>query len=94
MSERASVKITVQRLRRGRLVRGHCRAKTSRNRRAPRCERQLTVVSGKAVAEPGRNTLRLRKGQVSAGVYRVRISAVDRAGNRARTFVRRFSIRR
>lgn len=94
MSERASVKITVQHLRRGRLVRGHCRAETSRNRGAPRCERQLTVVSGKAVAEPGKNTLHLRKGQISAGAYRVRVTAVDRAGNRAKTFARRFSIRR
>lgn len=92
MSERANVSIAVQRLSSGRLVRGRCRAQTRGNRRSPKCERRVTVVSGKDVAEPGRNTLYLRSRHLSLGTYRVRISASDRAGNHAktRTLVRRF----
>jgi hypothetical protein len=92
MSERANVTIAVQRLSSGRLVRGRCRAQTRGNRRSPKCERRVTVVSGKAVAEPGRNTLYLRSRHLTLGTYRVRISALDRAGNHAKTgtLVRRF----
>jgi predicted outer membrane repeat protein len=89
LSEAARVSMRVERRRLGRRVRGRCRRPTARNRRARRCRRWVGVSTFHREALEGPNSVRFSgrvrvRGRARAlrrGRYRLRLIAVDGAGN-------------
>lgn len=86
LSEPATVAVAIERVLRGRRVRGRCRAPSARNRRRPRCERRIGVTRLRLAGVAGPNSLgfraRRRGKPLPTGRYRARLTAVDAAGNR------------
>jgi len=93
LSEPARLRIVVSRARRGRLVRGRCRAARREATVARRCNRwaQLRVLRPRA--RKGMNRLSLGRLRVAAG-HRVLVRATDAAGNSSPRKRVRFRIRR
>ena len=97
VSEVAEVTVTVLRKQRGKRVRGRCVRASKRTRGARRCTRLVAVARVEQQAGAGRNTLALprRAGRpLPPGRYRVRLTAVDAAGNVSAVSSRSFRIRR
>ncbi|MFN2616939.1 MAG: hypothetical protein ABR581_07410 [Thermoleophilaceae bacterium] len=97
LSERAQLRLRIQKRRLGRRVRGRCRPTTRRNRRRAPCARYVTlrgILSLKRPAGPSSVHLsgRLRGRRLRAGRYRLRVGAIDAAGNRAKPRRIRFRI--
>ena len=92
LSEKASVRISIQRRASGRRSGGACVAPTPALRNAPRCDRYLTVVTLRRTGYTGRNTVpfsgRVNGRAFAPGGYRARLKGTDRAGNAslARTY--------
>jgi len=89
LSEAARVTLRYERRTRGRRVAGRCRALTRRNRGRATCSRWVLVRgSARHSGRAGANSLRL-SGRIGGrtlkpGVYRLRLSARDGAGNASR----------
>jgi hypothetical protein len=101
LTETATVTFKVQRVRKGRRIRGRCRAATRRNKRLSRrrCKLYKRVRgSFKHTGGAGLNSVRFtgRVGgkRLKPGTYRLLAVAVDLAGNRSRTIRKGFRIKR
>jgi hypothetical protein len=97
LSERATVRLRIQRALPGRRAGGRCRKPAPRLRRARRCTRYSGVGTitrhglaqgAKAVSFSGR----FRRRALRPGPYRVLADAIDSTGNRSRSFAARFTI--
>jgi 6-phosphogluconolactonase (cycloisomerase 2 family) len=84
LSEDASVRIALERVRPGRMVHGVCRRQTRRNRRSRACRRFQQVGSFTAGGHTGSNEVvvpaKLRGRALPAGTYRATLTATDAAG--------------
>ena len=81
----------------GRRVGGICRRTTRANRRRPRCTRYVTKGSLRRTLRAGLRRVRFQgrltaRKRLTLGRYRLRIGAVDIAGNRSRTRTAFFTI--
>jgi hypothetical protein len=91
LSEAARVSLRIERSRPGRRVRGSCRRPARLNRGAPRCRRWTAVrtffrdgaAGANRVRFSGRVLVRGRARALEPGRYRVRLQALDAAGNRS-----------
>lgn len=95
LSEAAQVTVTVERLVTGRRVGGRCRV-AGRSRSGARCTlvRKVTATRSTGRAGEVRVTIRGARGRaLGAGSYRLTVSAVDAAGNRARPAVTSLLVR-
>ncbi|HEX6984177.1 MAG TPA: hypothetical protein VF170_02315, partial [Planctomycetaceae bacterium] len=85
LSEKATVRITIERRLRGRRVGRRCLKPTARNRSGRRCARWRRRGQITASATAGRNSTRfsgrVRKRRLRPGRYRARLIATDPAGN-------------
>jgi hypothetical protein len=88
LSEPARVTLTIERLRIGRRSAGTCRATTRGNRRRPRCLIARRVALLNATAGTTERAITLPK--LAAGAHRVRVVAIDAAGNASRPSLLRF----
>ncbi|MBA3262092.1 MAG: M36 family metallopeptidase [Thermoleophilaceae bacterium] len=97
LSERATVRIAIERGSAGRVVRGRCLPAKRSLRRRPRCTRYARVATlvraylpagARQVAFSGR----IGRRALRPGAYRATISATDPAGNRSRVVRLTFSI--
>lgn len=96
VSEPATVTLLIERRKRGRRVRGRCRAPRPEYRGRPRCRRHRAVATLLREADRGRNrtrfTGRIGRKKLRPGRYRLTLRAVDRAGNSSRRVRRSFRI--
>jgi hypothetical protein len=99
LSEAARVTLTFQRPRAGRRVGRRCLPPTRARRSRPRCTRYLTAGTLAVNGRQGRNRVRFqgrlnRRRRLGPGPYRIRLVAVDRAGNRSIPRITRIRILR
>ena len=92
LSEAATVKLSVQKAKRGRRVRGKCRKPTAKNRLRRKCTRYVKVKGVTVNGKSGLNKVRFSR-RLSKGRYRVVAVATDAAGNK-KTFTKKFRVRR
>nr|MDQ4041609.1 hypothetical protein [Actinomycetota bacterium] len=96
LSAAARVSFRVDRARRGRVVNGHCRRQTARNRRGRPCTVWRRVGSFSQQGRRGNNRRRFsgRVGRrtLSPGSYRFMAQATTRRGNRSIRVARRFRV--
>jgi hypothetical protein len=97
LSERATVKIVLQRATTGRRAEGKCRAARRRLRNRPRCTRYLKAGTLLRLnLRPGARTVsftgRVGRRALRLGAHRASISATDAAGNRSHARRLRFLI--
>ncbi|HEV2754365.1 MAG TPA: choice-of-anchor Q domain-containing protein [Actinomycetota bacterium] len=93
-SENATLRATLSRVVRGRRRGGRCVTSAPKPKKGRRCTkaRRVKQMPGSVVA--GANTVRLLAGTLAPGPYRLRIVAVDAAGNVSAAQVVRFRVRR
>ena len=88
LSEKATVRIVIQRRRAGRRVGGRCVKPTRRNRRRPKCKRFVRRGTLRAPGKAGRNSKRfggrIRGKALRRGRYRAVLRATDAAGHKAK----------
>jgi Tol biopolymer transport system component len=97
LDEAARTTLTFAKAANGRRVRGRCVRPTRANRRRPRCTRYLTKGALSFRGKVGLNRVRFqgrlsRTRRLTIGRYRLRVGAVDAAGNRSRTRTTFFTI--
>ena len=96
LSEKSSLKLTVERKSTGRRVGGKCRSQTGSNRSKKRCTRWVTVKGSVTTAgEAGSNSLKFRgvgSKKLKTGSYRLNGRATDAAGNRSSTKRKSFKV--
>lgn len=85
LSEAASLTLKVQRVKKGRKVRGKCRRQTAANRARKACKRYRKVGTVRTQGTAGLNEVKLPKRiggrKLAKGRYRLLITAKDAAGN-------------
>ena len=94
LSEPARVIVTIERAAAGRRVRGACRPARPSNRRAPRCTRWRRAGRLRLSGRHGANRKRFVGRSLTAGRHRLRLLAVDAAGQRSRPRVAHFTVLR
>jgi uncharacterized delta-60 repeat protein len=96
LSEAATVTLRFERAADGRRVGRACRPITSRTRKRRRCRRYVAAGSLRRAGRPGANRVafsgRIGRRALRPGTYRLVVSAVDAAGNRATARPRGFRI--
>ncbi len=96
LSEPATVRIVIDRLRPGRRVRGKCRRPTRRLAKKRRCTRIVATGSLTRNSRAGTNNTgfsgRLRRKALRPGRYRAKVTATDRAGNGSNARRVRFTV--
>ncbi len=96
LSEKATVRLNIQRKLPGRRSGGTCVKPTAALRNAPRCTRLVTAVTLQRTGFTGQNrvafTGRIDGKALPAGSYRVRAKATDKAGNASKARTAGFTI--
>ena len=96
LNEAASVRITIQRARPGRRLRGRCRKPSARLRSRPRCTRWVRQGALRRTAGAGATRVRfsgrLGRRALHLGRHRAVLTAVDAAGNRSAPARVRFKV--
>jgi len=96
LSEAATVTVTVERLQRGRTVKGHCLAAKHKPKAKEACTKatRISRLTSAAPAGAARVTIAVRSGTRSlpASTYRVTAAAVDTAANRSTPATAHFTI--
>ena len=96
LSETASLKIVVARKTKGRKVKGKCKPRTRKNRKAKKCTYQKAEHTITRAATPGANAFtfdgKAGKKKLARGSYRATIIVTDAAGNVSKPVVLAFKI--
>jgi hypothetical protein len=96
LSENAKVRVTIDRIKLGRRVKGRCVKPRPRFRKRPRCKRYVRRGSISGAGKTGPNRLRfsgrLRGKPLAPGRYRATLRATDSAGQKSKRSRVRFRI--
>jgi len=92
LSEAATVRFTVQRLRKGRRVKRRCVKPRRANAHRKRCTRRTRVRAFTRPGVAGANRFSIGRRGLKRGRYRLLLVARDASGNASKPLARRFSV--